>query len=179
MYYRVAWDQRAIQVHPLPGWQWKSTVLSSLQTVFQFLRLYSALPQDRLRVFSSSSCEDLVEQLARENQGLGSPSVTAAHFLQERLVRSSERTGRTSGSGAEEHQERASSAVSSATQLIENARASSILDPGCMKSLERRRLELELGPGGDHDLPYRFALPSSMPQVLAWMRLLSRVSRGE
>jgi len=179
MYYRVAWYQRPIQVHPLPSWQWKSTLLSSLQTVFQFLRLYSALPQDRLRVFSSSSCEDLDEQLARENQGLGSPSVTAAHFLQERLIRSSERTGRTSGSGAEEHQERASIAVSTATQLIENGRASSILDPGCMKSLERRRLEFELGPGDDHDLPYRFALPSSMPQVLAWMRLLSRVSRGE
>ncbi len=42
-----------------------------------------------------------------------------------------------------------------------------------------RRLELELGPGGDHDLPYTFALPASMPQVLAWMRLLGRIQRGE
>src|SRR5262249_44110605 len=123
--------------------------------------------------------EDLDEQLARENQGLGSPSVTAAHFLQDRLVRSSERMGRPSGSGAEEQQERASSAVSTATHLIKNDRASDILDPGWMNALERRRLEFELGPGGDHDLPYRFALPCSMPQVLAWMRLLSRVSRGE
>jgi hypothetical protein len=38
MYYRVA-----IQVDPLPTWQWRSTVLSSLQTLFQFLRLYRCL----------------------------------------------------------------------------------------------------------------------------------------
>ncbi len=31
MYYRVA-----IQVDSSPTWQWKSAVLSSLQTVFQF-----------------------------------------------------------------------------------------------------------------------------------------------
>ncbi len=34
MYYRVA-----IQVDAVPTWQWKSTVLSSLDTLFQFLRL--------------------------------------------------------------------------------------------------------------------------------------------
>ena len=48
-----------------------------------------------------------------------------------------------------------------------------------MSSLERRRLEQELGPGGDHDVPYHFALPLSMPQVLAWMKLMGRVQRGE
>ena len=48
-----------------------------------------------------------------------------------------------------------------------------------MNTLERRRLERELGAGGDHDLPYHFALPLSMPQVLAWMRLLGRVQCGE
>jgi hypothetical protein len=63
MYYRVAWYQSAIQAHPPPSWQWKSTVLSSLAAVLQFLRLHQALPPDRLRVFSSCSCEDLDEQL--------------------------------------------------------------------------------------------------------------------
>lgn len=43
MYYRVA-----IQADPLPTWQWRSTVLSSLQTLFQFLQVYRAFPQDRL-----------------------------------------------------------------------------------------------------------------------------------
>ena len=47
MYYRVALYQRAIQVHPPPAWQWKSTVLSSLSALLQFLRLCRALPQDR------------------------------------------------------------------------------------------------------------------------------------
>ena len=44
---------------------------------------------------------------------------------------------------------------------------------------QKRRLELELGTGGDHDVPYTFALPPSMPQVLAWMRLLARVQRRQ
>ncbi len=38
MYYRVA-----IQVDAAPTWQWKSTVLSELSTLFQFLRLLRAL----------------------------------------------------------------------------------------------------------------------------------------
>ncbi len=46
MYYRVALYQSAIQVHPPSGWQWKSTVLSSLSALLQFLRLCRALPQD-------------------------------------------------------------------------------------------------------------------------------------
>ena len=61
MYYRVA-----IQGEPSIGWQWKSTVLSSLNTLFQFLRLYQSLPQDHLRVFSSSSQEGLKEQFVQE-----------------------------------------------------------------------------------------------------------------
>jgi hypothetical protein len=40
-------------------------------------------------------------------------------------------------------------------------------------------VEIESGAGSDHDVPYRFALPASMPQVLAWMRLLATVHRGE
>jgi hypothetical protein len=85
MYYRVA-----IQVDQSLTWQWKSTVLSSLNTLLQVLRLYRSLPHDRLRVFSSSSREGLSEQLVQENQGLLSSSVTAAHFLEERLLCSPE-----------------------------------------------------------------------------------------
>lgn len=76
MYYRVA-----IQVDASPTWKWKSTALSSLNILFQWLRLYCALPQDRLRVFSSSSREELDELLARENNGGASASSTAAQFL--------------------------------------------------------------------------------------------------
>jgi hypothetical protein len=48
-----------------------------------------------------------------------------------------------------------------------------------MSPLDRRREELERGAGGDHDLPYRFRLPTSTPQVLAWVKLLVRVQRGD
>ena len=179
MYYRIAWYQSAIQVHPSPTWQWKSTALSSLQAVFQFLRLYCALPQDRLRVFSSSSCEDLDEQLAQENQGLGSPSVTAAHFLQERLIHSLEVTLGTPEREEGASQQMASIAVVTQPSVNEWSREGNGLVERGMSALESRRLELELGPGGDHDVPYSFALPDSMPQVLAWMRLLARIQRGE
>jgi hypothetical protein len=46
-------------------------------------------------------------------------------------------------------------------------------------TLDMRRLELELGTIGDHDTPYKFALPTSMPQALAWMNLLVKVHAGE
>ena len=52
-------------------------------------------------------------------------------------------------------------------------------ESNCLSLLDKKRLEIELGPGGDHDESYNFALPVSMPQVLAWMRLLARVHRGE
>jgi hypothetical protein len=179
MYYRVAWYQSAIQVHPLPGWQWKSTVLSSLETVLQFLRLYSALPQDRVRVFSSSSRESLDEHLRQENQGLGCHSVTAAQFLQERMIRSPEGTPATPAreEGADRPWQPALMGASAARRqpsVQENGNEGNGLG-----ALESRRLELERGPGGDHDVPYRFALPACLPQVLAWMRLLAKVHRGE
>ncbi len=97
MYYRIAIQRGRDQLDRKAYWQWKSTILSSLQSVFQVLRLYSALPQEHLRVFSSPSWEGLEEQLGQENSGRGSSSVTAAHFLQQRLIHS---LGVTSAGGA-------------------------------------------------------------------------------
>jgi hypothetical protein len=87
MYYRVA-----IQGDVSPTWQWKSTTISSIDPLLQFLRRFHDLPQDHLRVFSSSSREEMSEQLVRENNGLGSQSVTAAQFLQERMLGSQQQT---------------------------------------------------------------------------------------
>src|SRR5262245_16596653 len=169
MYYRVA-----TRVDAASGWQWKSTVLSSLDTLFQFLRLLRALPQDQVQVFSSCSREALSEQLEQENKGLLSNSVTVAQFLRERMIhppievrRSSERERGTS-------LEIVPITVISQQPLNERVRGVSALERRGMSSLERRREELESGPGGDHDLPYRFSLPSSLPQVFAWMTLLVR-----
>jgi hypothetical protein len=59
------------------------------------------------------------------------------------------------------------------------AKTSPTLDERGMSELYKRREELECGAGGDHDLSYRFTLPTSMPQVLAWAKLLVRVQQGD
>jgi len=174
MYYRVA-----IQVDAAPTWQWKSTVLSELSTLFHFLRLFHALPPDQLRVFSSSSREGLVEQLEQENQGLASTSVTAAQFLQQRMLRPPTVVRSISEPEGGTERERGAIAVISQPAVNERGGEGSVLASRGMGALERRREELESGPGGDHDLPHSFSLPLSLPQVLAWMSLLARVQRGE
>ena len=179
MYYRVAIRQEVDQLNRPMSWQWQSTVLGSLQSLLQFLRLYGALPRDHLRIFSSSSRGSLKEQLAQESNGRISHSVTAAQFLQERLIRSPEVTQGEPEREVREHQETASIAVYGKTRLNENGSADHAPDVGDMSSLERKRLEFELGPGEDHDVAYGFTLSASLPQVLAWMSLLSRVHRGE
>ena len=80
-YYRVAFRDRHTAT-----WIWTTTALTSLQAVFQQLRRYSAMSQDRVRVFMASSPEEMHQQLAQENNGLGSHSVAVAQFLQERLL---------------------------------------------------------------------------------------------
>jgi len=174
MHYRVA-----IQQAPQLPWQWRSTVLSSLNTLFQFLRLYSILPQDRLRVFSSTSREDLEKQLVQENKGLGSNSVTAAQFLQERLICSPQLAQRTWVREERSSQERASIVTAVNPPLSGSSKSVDSLDGEEMSLLERKRLALESGADGDHDLLYRFTEPSSLPEALAWMNLLVRVRNGE
>lgn len=164
MYYRVAF-----QVDAQPPWKWQSTALSSPHIVLQWLQFYRAFPQERLRIFSSSSREEMNEQLARENQGLSSTSVPATHFLQARGItpRGAVREAGASGAQAHEH-----------TAFIP-AKPSPSPDESGMSLLDKRREALERGAGGDHDLPYRFTLPTSMPQVFAWVKLLARVQQGD
>lgn len=174
MYYRVA-----VQVDQAPHWQWKSTLLSSLDALFQWLRLYRALPQDQLRVFSCSSREEMNEQLVRVNQGLESTSVIAAQFLQERMIGSPDVAWGAAANGTPGNERATSIAVVTGPSLGESDREARPLSERDMSFLEQRRGELERGAGGDHDLPYRFTLPGSMPQVLAWVKLLAKVSAGE
>ncbi len=164
MYYRVA-----IQVDALPTWQWKSTALSSLNILLQWLQYYRMLPRDRLRIFSSRSQENLNEQLMRENQGLGSPSVPAIQFLQERRI-----APQGVGCAESTSETRANDHMVSVAAFTKPSQCESSASP-----LDKRREELERGAGGDHDLPYRFTLPTSTPQVLAWLKLQVRVQQGD
>lgn len=174
MYYRVA-----IQVDPSPLWQWKSSALSSLDALFHWLRLYRTLPQDHLRIFSGSSCEGLQEQLVQQNQGLDFLSVTAAHFLHERLIHAPEVTGGRPGGEGGADQQRASIAFATQSSVNGSSRQGNGLVGRSLSAQESRRLALELGPVGDHDIPYRFVLPALLPPVFAWMRLLARIQREE
>jgi len=164
MYYRVA-----IQVDASAAWQWKSTPLSSLNIVIRWLQSYQVLPLDRLRIFSSREREELSEQLLRENQGLGSSSVPARQFLQERRI-----APHVVAYEASIGETRANEGKSPIVAVTKPSQGES-----CVSPLDKRREELERGVGGDHDLPYRFTLPISTPQVLAWLKLQVRVQQGD
>ena len=177
MYYRVA-IRREGDLDQSPLWKWFSTALWSLNAVLLFFQYYPMLPLERLRVFSSSERVGLAEQLEQENQGLATTSVTAEHFLSERMLLSSVVW---STSACEEGTERKRGSVTVISQqaVHEPSGEGSALGSRGMSVLERRREELDGGAGGDHDLPYSFSLPFSLPQVLAWMRLLTKVEHGE
>src|SRR5438067_4402577 len=83
MYYRVA-----IQASDEASWKWKSTPLTSLEALFQLLRLYSPIPQHHLRVFMASSRQELDVMLAQENNGMATNSNTAEQFLSQRGIHS-------------------------------------------------------------------------------------------
>ncbi len=173
-HYRVAW-----QAEQASTWQWKSTVLSSLETLFGWLRMYRALPQERLRVFCSPSREELGEQLAREDQGLGSTSVTAAHFLQERAIAVPAVAKEEPAEVTPRYRGAAARVVATPPSQDGRSKGGSALHEPGLRALEWKREEFERGTGGDHDTQYRFTLPTSMPQVLAWVKLLVRVHDGE
>ena len=174
MYYRVA-----IQADASSTWRWRSTVLSELSALFQLLRLYRAVPQDRLLVFFSSSREEMNEHFVGVNQGCFSTSVTAAQFLQERMIGSPEVVWEASAHRTRRNGQPTSIAAVSEPSPGESGREAQPLDERGVSLLEQRRGELERGVGGDHDCPYHFTLPGSMPQVLIWVKLLVRVQQGD
>jgi hypothetical protein len=52
-------------------------------------------------------------------------------------------------------------------------------DKHSMSWIEVRRLEVELGAGGDHDQAYAWSLPPSRPHLLAWAKLRALREHGE
>jgi hypothetical protein len=128
IYYRIALlgSQSAM-------WRWKSSLLTSLDGVLGLLNMYRCMPRERIRVFLSTSAEQMDEMLSRANQGLLSTGITVDQLW----------------------------------------------DKHSVSWIEVRRLEIELGSGGDHDVPYTWSLTPSSTHVLAWTRLLARRERGE
>ena len=174
MYYRLARRSKTS-----PDWHWTSTILSSLGTVLQLLRLYQALPRDRLLVCSAPSREHLNEMLRRVNADLESGAVTATQFLQERLIYPSVGVQQTSSWERQEQRESTFVAVATHALWTKDGPAVMTSEETRAPALEQRRKVMEEGAGGDHDAPYAFALPLSVPQALALVRLLARTQRGE
>jgi hypothetical protein len=217
-YYRLA-----VQDRQSTHWTWKTTAVTSLQAVFQVLRIYAALPQDDIRVFTASSKEELREMLSRQNNQLESGSVTATQFLQERniaggkqlqnaldqrvstqtdqqeteivawatreLHKSAERIQQESGNATwakevwEKHRalqtKQKEAGGVTASPLHNYLTTMGTLSSLGMSFQEKKRLEIELGSGGDHDLPYLFTLPITQKERLAWIRLQKQVQAGE
>lgn len=180
MYYRIA-------IHALtsPTWQWRSDTLHSLPVVVQWLRYFQVFPWMRLRIFSANSRDGLDALLAQQNAGHDEVSVTVEQFLRGGCIGLAEGARRASDHPAEPlepcgPQPPASPAgVPSFPMTFAGRAAAPELWMTGSQALERRRLEVELGPGSDHDGPYRFGMPISMPEILAWVKLLVRVQRGD
>jgi hypothetical protein len=109
-----------MQVSDASNWQWKSTVLGTLETLFGWLRLYRMIPLEQLRVFSATSEGDLNEQLMQVNQGLASTSVPAVNFLQERGMSMQGLTGVIPAWKIQEHQRTVAHTVASAPAAVSN-----------------------------------------------------------
>ena len=76
IYFRVA-----IRMDQSSQWRWKSSMLSTPGTLFDFLNMYDRVPKNRLRVFFATSLEFINEMLVRENSGLLSNSITVEEIL--------------------------------------------------------------------------------------------------
>ena len=173
IYYRVA--LQADQSNP---WRWKSTVLTSLDALFGFLKLYRMRPRDSIRVFYSSSVECMDVMLERENKGLASNSITAEQLLTgRRSIHSLEMAHLEKELDLLTNRERIATPISAAQSLNERNVKSSYEESD--SSLDIRRLELEFSTSADHDIPYEFELPTSLPQALVWIDLLVKVHSGK
>ncbi len=170
IYYRLA-----MRENETSKWIWKSTVLTSLVAVLHLLRMYSPIPPERIRVFSSICVEDLAEMLNRENDGLESGSLTASEFLRERRLGIQD----VAAANSIEKVVQRSIAVAVDSYTQNDNPVSNLTGTNSISLLDQRRLSIELGSGGDHDMPYRFSLPTSTPQLLAWTRLMGKVQAGE
>jgi hypothetical protein len=172
-YYRIA-----IQSKQSPTWRWITTKLTSLHAVLQFLQIYRQRDFAHLRVFSATSVEALEELLALENQGGASFSVPAEQVLHEHFQVPQQAQARDEAP-LEPARRRPSSTALRTPPTSDEAEAQSMsLPAGGVAMLEARRLELELGAGGDHDRPYAFAFPRTVPEIRAWIHLMAKVQHG-
>src|SRR5260370_36517418 len=81
IYYRVA-----IQGSQSATWCWKSGSLTSLHPVLGVLNRYRCVPKEHIRVFLSTSPEQMEEMLSQANQGLLCTAVTVEQLWDQHCV---------------------------------------------------------------------------------------------
>jgi hypothetical protein len=165
IYYRVA-----LRANHSPAWKWQSTILTSLEALFRWLRMYGGLPNDCIRVFFASSRQGLDKMLTRENQGAASNSMTLEQLATQRWRINPSEIRRVE---AELDLQEDEGAGSHAIPTEEPVNGKRIDVP------EMAQVEEEQGTGPDHDLPYLFTLPGFLPEALCWARLLTKVHDGQ
>ncbi len=189
MYFRVA-----LRNDQSSQWRWKSGMLSTISTLFDFLSMYDRVPRHRLRVFFASSLEFMDDMLVRENSGLVSNSITVEDFLKNNKKIDRQRIKELEFElGLQESKQLiAKSAITRklgdeqvfrpAFPSFAAANNTTIESTSSNRASSLQGLlqeDSEWSIGGDHDTPYTFALPVSMPQALVWARLLVKVQNGE
>src|SRR5579863_6597606 len=130
IYYRLA-----VQENETSKWIWKSTTLTSLVAVLHLLRIYSPIPEERIRVFSSICKEEMAAMLNRENDGLVSGAPTAGEFLRERHLS----VQNMAASNAIEKQVQRSIAVAIDPSARNDCPASNSVGTGSISLLDQKR----------------------------------------
>src|SRR5579883_1580395 len=143
-YYRIALQNRQSTT-----WVWKTTVLTSLAAVFQLLKIYRSVPQNRMRVFTASTKEQLHEMLCLENTNQVSGSTTAAQFLLAHklslpgIAQDTSEQALTESEEVELPRRQEITIAANSSLRVASSNAVSSFNGGGMSLLERRRLELE------------------------------------
>jgi hypothetical protein len=88
MYFRVAFRTEASETVTDQAvlWRWRSTLLTSPHALFTLLRVYQTVPREHIRVFFTSSEDEMERMLARQNEGLLTCSLTAEQLLINRSI---------------------------------------------------------------------------------------------
>jgi hypothetical protein len=177
VYYRLA-NRQAVS----SCWQWESRVIASREILFRVLWLYRSVHKYRLRVFFSSSVAGLDLMLVRENEGLKSNSIPVEQLVHEWWTTNPSNSYIEIRQFESELRSRESIGILEPSTVEEqdgHGKMRKTLSEGSLDMLDRRRLEIELGVPGDHDILYTFSLPTSPAQTIAWLNLLNREHHEE
>ena len=156
-------------------------MITSVEVLLRILGRYRSIPRSHLRVFFASSVESLDLMLDGETKGLVTSSIPAEQLLPGRWSTSQslsqlELRQFESALGTRESAGMRATSTAGEPSLYEKRRSPPA--EGRMDVLDWRRLQVERGTPGDHDTPFTFTLPTSPPEVQAWMKLRAQVQDG-